>query len=104
MLLINDQGQTDVKFFVNNHLRFKILYHKDLQTDLARIVGFEVEPFSVRHTYDGAWDDKDDDKRPVLGTCNPGSMIHVVHTFPPQPVTVGIELIFTYDVMFEVRV
>ena len=38
------QGKKDgeVKFFLHNHLRFTILYHKDQQTDLSRIVGFEV--------------------------------------------------------------
>ena len=41
---------------LNNHLRFTILYHRDLETDLARIVGFEVEPFSVKHSYEGTWD------------------------------------------------
>jgi hypothetical protein len=30
------------KHFLHNHLRFAILYHKDVETDLARIVGFEV--------------------------------------------------------------
>ena len=40
---------------LNNHLRFTILYHKNAETDLSRIVGFEVEPFSVKHTYDGEW-------------------------------------------------
>ena len=37
------------RFFLNNHLRFTILYHEDADAALARIVGFEVEPFSVRH-------------------------------------------------------
>ena len=41
---------------LNNHLRFTILYFRDLETDLARIVGFEVEPFSVKHSYEGTWD------------------------------------------------
>ena len=41
---------------LHNHLRFTILYHRDVETDLARIVGFEVEPFSVAHSYDGDWD------------------------------------------------
>ena len=92
------QGQTEVKFFLHNHLRFTILYHKDAQTDLARIVGFEVEPFSVKHTYEGAWDKTS----PVLDTCNPGRMIYVTHNLPPQPVSEGIEVIFTYDVRFVV--
>ena len=48
--------QEDGKSVLNNHLRFTILYHRDLETDLARIVGFEVEPFSVKHSYEGTWD------------------------------------------------
>lgn len=39
--------------YLNNHLSFTILYHKDAETDLARIVGFEVEPYSVAHKYTG---------------------------------------------------
>ena len=50
-----------IVFFKN---RFTILYHRDPDTDLARIVGFEVEPASVRHQYD-RWDDAS----PRLKTC-----------------------------------
>lgn len=32
------------KYFINNHLSFRVMYHKDLETDAARIVGFEVTP------------------------------------------------------------
>lgn len=35
----------DEKHFIHNHLTFTVKYHKDLQTDSARIVGFEVMPF-----------------------------------------------------------
>ena len=31
------------KYLLNNHLRFQILFHRDEETDLARIVGFEVD-------------------------------------------------------------
>ena len=31
-------------------------------------------------------------------------MIYVTHNLPPQPVAEGIEVIFTYDVRFMVRV
>ncbi len=95
----SEQGQSDVKFFLHNHLRYTILYHKDSQTDLARIVGFEVEPFSAKHTYEGVWDKSS----PVLDTCNPGRMIYVTHNLPPQPVAEGNEVIFSYDVRFQVK-
>lgn len=32
------------KYFIHNHLSFKVMYHKDPETDSARIVGFEVSP------------------------------------------------------------
>eukprot|EP00283_Hemiselmis_rufescens_P010215 CAMPEP_0173435292 /NCGR_PEP_ID=MMETSP1357-20121228/14667_1 /TAXON_ID=77926 /ORGANISM="Hemiselmis rufescens, Strain PCC563" /LENGTH=663 /DNA_ID=CAMNT_0014400257 /DNA_START=19 /DNA_END=2010 /DNA_ORIENTATION=- len=39
------------KIFLFNHLRFTILYHEDPNRHGIRIVGFEVEPFSVKHKY-----------------------------------------------------
>lgn len=33
------------KYYIHNHLSFVVNYHHDLQTDLARIVGFEVTPY-----------------------------------------------------------
>ncbi len=92
------QGQPEVKFFLHNHLRFTILYHKDEITDLARIVGFEVEPFSVKHSYEAPWDKVS----PTLNTCNPGRMQFVTHDTAPQQVKEGEEVIFTYDVRFVV--
>ena len=32
------------KYFINNHLSFRVMYHKDPETDSARFVGFEVTP------------------------------------------------------------
>ena len=37
----------------NNHLRFIVKYHKSDTFSGARIVGFEVEAYSVKHTYEG---------------------------------------------------
>jgi hypothetical protein len=39
------------KIFLFNHLRFTVLYHEDPNRHGIRIVGFEVEPFSVKHSY-----------------------------------------------------
>lgn len=93
------QGQDKLSFFLHNHLRFNILYNRDAATDLARIVGFEVQPFSVRHEYDKPWDAK----APSLKTCNPGAMVAVSHSQAPLEVKEGGEVIFTYDVKFTVR-
>lgn len=35
----------DEKYFIHNHLIFLVKYHKDENSDLSRIVGFEVKPF-----------------------------------------------------------
>lgn len=92
------EGHKDIKFFLHNHLRFNILYNRDSVTDLSRIVGFEVEAFSVNHQYEKPFDPKN----LVLQTCNPNRMVAVSHTQPPQPVEPGAEVIFTYDVKFTV--
>ncbi|CAL8469256.1 g8797 [Coccomyxa elongata] len=85
------------KIYLHNHLRFTILYHRDPETDLSRIVGFEVEPFSVKHKYDGKWNTD----RPELKTCNSNSVKFVNEKDPKQEVKEGEEVIFTYDVTFK---
>ena len=91
--------QEDGRFFLHNHLSFTILYHGDAETDLARIVGFEVEPFSVKHEYDGKWDPE----KPELKTCNPSNMKYVTEKDTKQEVKDNEEIIFTYDVVFKVQ-
>ncbi|GAB4822112.1 hypothetical protein N2152v2_009158 [Parachlorella kessleri] len=86
------------KAYLNNHLHFTILYHKDAATDLARIVGFEVEPYSVHHSYDGAWSNS---SPPTLKTCDPGSQKFVSDKDPSQEVAEGQEIIFTYDMTYK---
>lgn len=51
---VEDSG-TLMKYYINNHLRFTVLFNRDPATDLSRIVGFEVEPFSIKHKYKGEW-------------------------------------------------
>ena len=57
----------------------------------SRIVGFEVEPSSIRHTYSGAWKGGDTS----LSTCG-GS----TGSSPPAMDSAG-EVVFTYDVKWE---
>ncbi len=71
---------------------------QDATGELARIVGFEVEPFSVKHDYEPPWDPN----APLLKTCNPGAQLFVTHEQAPQPVIEGAEVVFTYDVMWQV--
>ncbi|KAM0942660.1 putative nonaspanin (TM9SF) [Dioscorea sansibarensis] len=90
-------GSKDYKYFINNHLSFTVKYHKDEQMDLARIVGFEVKPFSVKHGYEGQWSGN----TTRLTTCDPHAKQTVVNSNNPQEIEANKEVIFTYDVEFK---
>jgi len=77
--------------YLNNHLRFIIKYHHPDNLPGARIVGFEVEAFSVLHKYKGTW-----------GKDAQLTSVPLSPDLPPQPVSEGPgEYIFTYDVTWE---
>ncbi|CAL5039662.1 unnamed protein product [Urochloa decumbens] len=84
----------DWSYFIHNHLSFLVKYNKDANTGLARIVAFEVKPFSVKHEH-GDW--SGDAIR--LMTCNPRQPIRSSDW--PQKIEANKEIIFTYDVNFE---
>lgn len=88
-------GMKEEKYFIHNHLVFMVKFHKDMQTDSARIVGFEVKPFSIKHEYEGQWNDK-----MRLTTCDPHAQKIVSNSDTPQEVDDKKEIIFTYDVQF----
>ncbi|PRW59585.1 transmembrane 9 superfamily member 7 [Chlorella sorokiniana] len=83
--------------YLHNHLSFTILYHKDAETDLARIVGFEVEPYSIAHKYDGQWKGKDTQ----LSTCDASGKKPLTDKGPHLLVKESAEVIFTYDVVYK---
>ncbi|KAL7587717.1 transmembrane 9 superfamily member 10 isoform X1 [Lactuca sativa] len=89
-------GMKEDKYLINNHLTFTVKFHKDPEFEYARIVGFEVKPFSVKHQYDGEWSD---DTR--LTTCDPHAKKLVAGVDPPQEIEDKNEIIFTYDVEFQ---
>ncbi|KAJ8430179.1 hypothetical protein Cgig2_006687 [Carnegiea gigantea] len=89
-------GTKDEKYFIHNHLAFTVKYHKDQQTETSRIVGFEVKPFSVKHEYEGQWNDNT-----RLTSCDPHARRLVTSSEKPQEVDEKQEIIFTYDVSFE---
>ncbi|KAM0969170.1 hypothetical protein ACFX2A_017728 [Malus domestica] len=89
-------GNKDEKHFINNHLTFTVKYHKDQMTESARIVEFEVKPFSVKHEYEGEWS-----KEKRLTTCDPHAKRTVTSSESPQEVEDKKEIIFTYDVEFQ---
>ena len=71
-------GTEPTKPYVNNHLRFIVKYHKDAKFEGARLVGFEVEAFSVHHTYKGVW-----------GKDAQLTSVPLSPDLPPQPVADG---------------
>ncbi|KAL6844942.1 hypothetical protein ACP4OV_025601 [Aristida adscensionis] len=90
-------GSKDEKYFIHNHLTFTVKYHKDDDSELTRIVGFEVQPHSVKHQVDDKWNDANT----RLTTCDPHANKFVTSSGNPQEVDTGKEIIFTYDVRFE---
>ncbi|RHN53865.1 putative nonaspanin (TM9SF) [Medicago truncatula] len=46
-------GSKEEKFFIHSHLAFTVKHHRDSLTESARIVDFEVKPFSVKQEYEG---------------------------------------------------
>jgi len=83
-------GTEPGKPYVNNHLRFIVKYHKSELYAGARIVGFEVEAYSVKHSYNPPWNAAD----PKL------TSVPLRPDLPPMPAHAE-EIIFTYDVVWE---
>ncbi|CAK9183323.1 unnamed protein product [Ilex paraguariensis] len=89
-------GNKDETYFIHNHLTFTVKFHKDTQANSARIVGFEVKAFSVKHEYEGTWNDKT-----RLTTCDAHAKRLVTSSESPQEIEDKKEIIFTYDVEFQ---
>ncbi|KAL6496959.1 Transmembrane 9 superfamily member 7 [Orobanche gracilis] len=92
----NYAGSKEEKYFIHNHLSFRVMYHKDPETDSARIVGFEVSPVSINHEFKD-WDDKN----PNVPTCNQNTKNLDQGSTVPQEVDKDKDIVFTYDVTFK---
>lgn len=87
------------KHFIYNHVRIVVRYTEDPESyEGARIVGFEVVPFSIKHEYDSSTDfDKADT---VLKSCNQfNPATHDAEKF--MSVDSPSEVVYTYDVKWE---
>jgi transmembrane 9 superfamily protein 2/4 len=100
--------------YINNHLRLVFKYHNHENPETheitgVRIVGFEVYPASVKHTYPGS--KFNPERNSPLTSCTPLNPIWKPHNlYPeqmmlsnvePQPVDNPGEIIWTYDVKWE---
>ena len=92
-------GSVEGTAYLYNHLRFVIKFHKEDSFVGARVVGFEVEPLSVKHQYKGKF---------TTDMANLNLLtVPVGPDLPPQPVVIGkkdaapAEVVYTYDVKWE---
>ncbi|KAJ0242380.1 hypothetical protein HA466_0208550, partial [Hirschfeldia incana] len=90
------EGSKEEKYFIHNHLSFRVMYHRDEASDSSRIVGFEVTPNSILHEYK-EWDENN----PQLTTCNKDTKNLIQSNTVPQEIQEGKEIVFTYDVTFK---
>ena len=96
----NRPNEKEGEIYINNHLRFNVLLYSDPDAFVGyRVVGFEVEAFSVHHLYT-EWSGT---KGTQLSTCTPLNPIN--RGIKPQPLS-GLEgdsmnFLWTYDVNFQ---
>ncbi|KAH7856527.1 hypothetical protein Vadar_002489 [Vaccinium darrowii] len=89
-------GSKEVKYFIYNHLSFRVMFHKHLANDSAQIVGFEVTPYSINHQYIYK-----DYKKLMIITCGEQTK-YIIRSgsVGPQEVDAHKLIILTYDVTF----
>lgn len=101
-------SQKNPKHYLYNHVRIQVQYHDDVDYEIlgldenptTKIVGFKVEPMSIRHSWEGNGDFVPG--QTVLSTCNamnpatndPKNYLSVDRTAENT-------VIFTYDVQWE---
>lgn len=93
--------------YINNHVNIELQYHADESVqDKFRVVGFVIEPFSIRHKFDVVVgdDDKEDDttveiKNPIL-SCKYGTEQHTTSHMIKESQPASGNVLFTYDVIW----
>lgn len=98
-------GTTEGVRYINNHVKIILFYHEDPAVFSGnRIVGFEVEPFSVLHELESNWDEKDIPSN-KLKTCSGGTGVQQgVRAQPMDPKQMDkdpLPIVWTYDVAWE---
>mmetsp|Transcript_93110 Transcript_93110/g.189686 ORF Transcript_93110/g.189686 Transcript_93110/m.189686 type:complete len:655 (-) Transcript_93110:331-2295(-) len=94
------------KPYINNHVNIVIDYHQyDPNVDTYRVVGFAVEPMSIRHKFQGdfAWDgEASEGWTKKLDTC-PADVDHMARTLiaEAQAIAPGEKILYSYDVIWK---
>lgn len=82
-----------------NHVNIIVKYH-ELSPDENRVVGFYVEPFSVKHQFmNGASWGGSYDAIPPLATCDKTRPMDLDNVYEEQKIQTG-TVLFTYDVIW----
>eukprot|EP00494_Astrolonche_serrata_P028892 UN29159 len=89
--------QRNTRYFLYNHVDLILKYHKDESYEGARIVGFEVQARSIKHSYSGDWDDKNPPLQPSACSDTPGHM----DLDAGRKSSESVEVIWTYGVFWE---
>jgi len=89
-----DDSGADVAYYIYNHVRIKIMHTQPNEDGEHLIVGFEVEPFSKRHT----WNVFEEFSENVqLDSCNANNPIAMDDRDFQR---IDEEIVFTYDVVW----
>jgi len=96
----------DRKPYINNHVNIHVDYHQyDPAVNTYRVVGFSVEPLSIKHQFQGGYEWNGSDKEgwtKKLETC-PGDQQHTDRTMirQSQNIVPKQNILFTYDVIWK---
>jgi len=92
-------SDTNKNHYLYNHVNIIVKYH-ELGPDENRVVGFYVEPFSVKHQFmNGQIWSGSFDAVPPLATCDKTRPMDLDSVYEEQKVAAG-TVLFTYDVIW----
>ena len=91
--------------YLYNHVNIILDYHQpDPASETFRVVGFAVEPLSVKHEFQGGfdWDGETPEGFNMgLSTCMPNEMMNRKFIQKNQIVEAGEKVLYTYDVLWQ---
>jgi len=98
--------QLDLDAYVFNHVNIILDYHEPVPGEGFRVVGFSVQPKSIKHKFLGGydWDGESSDVfTKQLETCPQDSNTHMPMNkqYERQNVAKGEKVLFTYDVIWK---
>jgi transmembrane 9 superfamily protein 2/4 len=90
--------------YVYNHVNIVLEYHQPSATEGYRVVGFSVEPMSIKHSFLGGyeWDgESDEGLKKSLSTCTNSEHMVRDNIQENQKVAEGEKIVYTYDVFWK---